>query len=61
MKCDVCGQDFANSEELKTHRERVHPMGDAEGEAPDLLDRPEAGGDMPETEKVPEPAERRNR
>lgn len=61
MKCEVCGQEFANSEELKAHHERVHPMGDGDGEAPDLLDRPEAGDDMPEMKDMPEPAERRNR
>jgi hypothetical protein len=60
MKCDVCGQEVANSEELKAHQERVHPMSSGDGEMPDMLDRPEAGSDMPETDKVPEPAERRN-
>lgn len=61
MKCDVCGQEFANSEELKTHQERVHPMGGGDGEAPDLLDRPETGVDTPEMKDAPEPAEQRNR
>jgi hypothetical protein len=39
VKCDICQQDFANSEELKAHMERDHPLderGDEELEAPDM-------------------------
>ncbi len=32
MKCDICDQEFANSEEVKRHKEQVHPMGEEEGE-----------------------------
>ena len=32
MKCDICDQEFANSEEVKRHKEQVHPMGEDEGE-----------------------------
>jgi hypothetical protein len=42
MKCNLCDQDFANSEELKAHMERDHSeeeRGDAELEAPDLVDQ----------------------
>ncbi len=40
MKCDVCNAEVANSEELKAHMEREHPVGeqgDEELEAPDML------------------------
>jgi hypothetical protein len=40
MKCDVCGDEVGNSEELQKHMERQHPTdeGDKEnGESPDLL------------------------
>jgi hypothetical protein len=40
MKCDICGEDVKNSEELQKHMERLHPTdeGDKEnGESPDLL------------------------
>ena len=45
MKCDICGEDVKNSEELQKHMERQHPTdeGDKEnGETPDLL------GDTPQ-------------
>jgi hypothetical protein len=31
MKCDVCGEELANSEEVKAHMEREHPL-DERGE-----------------------------
>jgi hypothetical protein len=34
MKCDICNQEFANSEAVTQHKEEVHPMGD--GKDPDL-------------------------
>jgi hypothetical protein len=45
MKCEICGEDVKNSEELQKHMERLHPTdeGDTEkGESPDLL------GDTPD-------------
>ncbi|HUZ86098.1 MAG TPA: hypothetical protein VNF26_04035 [Candidatus Baltobacterales bacterium] len=51
MKCDQRGLEFANSEELMSQQERVHPIGDGEDETPDM---------MPESEDVPEAAERRS-
>lgn len=52
MKCDICDQEFANSEEVKRHKEQVHPIGEGDGEKPDL---------MPEENEKPEPAESRSR
>jgi hypothetical protein len=46
VKCDICDQDFANSEEVKRHKEQAHPMGEEEGEKPDLMETPD---EMPET------------
>ena len=40
MKCDICGAEVANSEELKAHMEREHTPSerdDEELEAPDLI------------------------
>jgi hypothetical protein len=55
MKCDICDQEFANSEEVKAHKEQAHPMGD-EGKTPSMGD--EIKGQESE---MPEPAEQRNR
>lgn len=52
MKCDLCDEEFANSEEVKRHKEQVHPMGEEAGEKPDLIETPD---------EMPEPAERTNR
>ena len=42
MTCDVCGMEVANSEEMKMHMEREHPLderdGDEELESPDFAD-----------------------
>ena len=44
MKCDICDEEFANSEEVKLHKERVHPIdernsGEEENlESPDNMD-----------------------
>lgn len=45
MKCDLCDQEFANSEEVKRHKEQVHPVADEGGETPDLAETPD---EMPE-------------
>jgi hypothetical protein len=50
MKCEICGEDVKNSEELQKHKERLHPTDEADtekgdtekGETPDLL------GDTPD-------------
>ena len=55
MKCDICNQEFANSEEVKAHQEEAHPIGDGE-EKPVTSDSMQM--DQSET---PEAAEQRNR
>ena len=40
MKCEICNQEFANSEELKAHTERDHTLEereDAHLESPDMI------------------------
>jgi len=56
VKCDICDQEFANSEEVKNHKEQVHPMGEGDLEKPDLVENP---GMKPEESEMQEPAERR--
>jgi hypothetical protein len=44
MKCEICDQEVANSEEMKAHMEREHPLderGEEELEKPDLMPDPE--------------------
>lgn len=46
MKCEICNAEVANSEEMKAHMEREHPLderGDEELEKPDLIDQPLGG------------------
>jgi hypothetical protein len=41
MRCDICNEEFSNSEEVKLHMERAHPMDerkDEELESPDQID-----------------------
>jgi hypothetical protein len=58
MKCDLCNEEFANSEEVKRHKEQVHPMGDGKG--PDLMENPQPSAGMERNQSdVPETAERR--
>ncbi|HEY1455858.1 MAG TPA: hypothetical protein VGG31_05135 [Candidatus Dormibacteraeota bacterium] len=45
MRCDICNEDFPNSEEIKLHKEREHPMGerkDEELESPDRVEGEES-------------------
>ena len=55
MKCDICGQDLGNSDQLQKHMERAHPTGtgkSTELEKPDLLgDTPEESAEI----EVPNP------
>ena len=46
MKCEICNAEVANSEEMKAHMEREHPVGDRDDkdlEAPDMLSGQEQG------------------
>lgn len=47
MKCEICDAEVANSEEMKAHMEREHPLDergdDEELEKPDLMDQPNQG------------------
>ena len=58
MKCDVCQKEFNNSEELKQHKEQVHPID--ESDTPDMdQENPEVKREMdPERVEMPTPAER---
>jgi hypothetical protein len=59
VKCDLCAKEFNNSEELKQHKEQVHPMDGRE--VPDMeKENPEIKREMPDSEEVemPTPAER---
>jgi hypothetical protein len=55
VKCDLCDQEFTNSEEVKRHKEQVHPMGEG-GQTPDLMQTPAMNGLTPE--ESAEPAQR---
>jgi len=67
MKCDLCDQEFANSEELKNHKEQSHPMGDVAGkepvlEQPDFIENSVADGAVTRNpDEIREPAERPDR
>jgi hypothetical protein len=47
MKCDICGQDVENSEDLKNHQERAHPTGVGDSSV-DSTETPDLLGDTPE-------------
>jgi hypothetical protein len=60
MKCDLCNEEFANSEEVKRHKEEMHPMGD--GKDPDIMANPGMIDSVEQSDsEVPEAAERRAR
>jgi hypothetical protein len=45
LKCEICNQEFANSQEVKAHMERDHTLeerDDAELEAPDMIEQAES-------------------
>ena len=58
MKCDLCDKEFNNTEELKRHKEEVHPMD--EGEVPEMKDEnPEVKREIEDSEvETPMPVER---
>ena len=50
LKCEICNQEYANSEELKAHMERDHTLeerDDVELEAPDMVDQAESAPVIP--------------
>jgi hypothetical protein len=59
MKCDLCNEEFANSEEVNRHKEEMHPMGD--GKNPDIMENPVSDSEEQNDSEVPDPAERRTR
>jgi hypothetical protein len=64
VKCNLCNEEFANSEEVKSHKEQVHPMGDGKDplKANTLMEKPGMREGIETNESdMPEPAERRNR
>lgn len=52
MKCDICDEEFANSEEVKLHKERVHPLDERVSGDDDNLEKPDMMDGEPER---PEP------
>jgi hypothetical protein len=59
VKCDLCGREFNNSEELTQHKEQVHPMDEREVPGMDK-ENPEIERETPDSEGVemPPPAQR---
>jgi hypothetical protein len=49
VTCDICGEEIANSEEMKAHMEREHPLDEREGD--DELEKP----DMVKEQELPAP------
>ncbi len=47
MKCDICGEEVDNSEDLATHMEKMHAI--------EETDKPEEA-ETPKEEDVPQPA-----
>lgn len=57
MRCDLCDKEFNNTDELRQHKEQMHPMD--QGDTPDLdRENPEIERDMPEPEPAGIPVER---
>lgn len=53
MKCDICGQDVENSEDLQKHNELTHPTGVGDTSV-DNLEKPDLLGDTPEQSRETE-------
>jgi hypothetical protein len=54
VKCDLCGKEFNNSDELLEHKEQVHPMD--KREMPDMdEENPEIKRETPEPEPMEMP------
>lgn len=61
MKCEICGQEFAESDELELilHMKREHPTAGDENETPDKTPDESGLGEI-DRERL-EPAQRRDR
>jgi hypothetical protein len=56
MKCDICGQDVENSEDLKQHKEQAHPTGvGAKSMDSQEKERPDLSEENPEESAANEP------
>jgi hypothetical protein len=51
MKCDICGEDVENSEDLQEHKEQAHPTGGGD-KAKDNRERPDQLADAPDESAV---------
>ena len=49
MKCEICGKDVENSEDLQMHMEETHPAG-AGDKSMNSLERPDQVGETAEEE-----------
>jgi hypothetical protein len=57
MKCDICGEDVENSEQLQKHMEQAHATGMGDKSVEDL-EQPDLLGDTPEesaASEIPKP------
>lgn len=57
MECDICGREVENSDELQTHKERMHTTDEGD-RSMDNLERPDHLGETPEESaqrEVPKP------
>ena len=41
MKCEICGTELANSEDMKGHMEREHPLDERGEQGEDELEKPD--------------------
>jgi len=48
VRCEVCDEELANSEELKAHMEREHPLDERGEQGEDELEKPDL---LPEQEQ----------
>jgi hypothetical protein len=51
MKCDICGEEVDNSEDLAKHMEKMHAI--AETEKPEEKAAKEAEEDVPDPAPIP--------
>jgi hypothetical protein len=57
VRCDLCDKEFNNTDELRQHKEQMHPMD--QRDTPDMdRENPEIEREMPEPEPTGIPVER---